>query len=506
MTDDDDAGAVIREIISAVPTGCSWLRPVTGPDGQITDFVVAAVSEREGDVYGRGAARVGRLLTELYPGIVGTALWRLYCRAALERESTDSAEYRHAEQRAGVVADSRFEVSVHPVLGGLLVMWHRTDEAQRRLRHMEELGNLGWSEYDLSSGRVGWSPGMYRLFHHDPALGPLSRTDQAARILPEDRGRAETAWQELDSGGVSDTTVRFRLGERVTRLRILSEVARDAAGNPVKIYAVVQDVTAREDSRTTIERLSDQLRTREMTALAEHRLAAQVQHLIQPVPREPFALAGLHAVVNYLPAESTVQVGGDWYHARTLPGGQVALAVGDVTGHGLDAANGMAHLRFSLIAWLSIGILDPGELLVHMNRLCLQLRITATAAVAVYDPQTRTLAWARAGHLPPLLARDGATSELDHPKGLLLGADAGSRYPVLTPRLKPDDLVLFYTDGLIERRASGMLGTVVRHLSAVSADPGPDPLVRLRDLLHQASPYDDTCMLAVRVTEGAGEG
>jgi len=270
----------------------------------------------------------------------------------------------------------------------------------------------------------------------------------------------------------------------------------------LKIYAVVQDITARENSRTAIDRLSDQLRTREMTALAEHRLAAQLQNLIQPVPYKPFPLAGLQAVVNYLPAESAVQVGGDWYHAQTLPDGHVVLAVGDVAGHGLDAANGMAHLRFSLVAWLSIGIRAPGTLLAYMNRLCLQLRITATAVIAVYDPAARTLCWARAGHMPPLLARAGATTELDRPTGLLLGADEDAAYPALTTSLRSEDLVLFYTDGLVERRATSpeaMLSQVTRTLSDISADPGPQPLIRLRRLLRYASPDDDTCTLAVQV-------
>ena len=66
-------------------------------------------------------------------------------------------------------------------------------------------------------------------------------------------------------------------------------------------------------------------------------------------------------MVSYLPAESAVRVGGDWYHAQTLPDGRVLLAVGDVAGHGLEAASGMAHLRFALIAWLSIGIHDPAH-------------------------------------------------------------------------------------------------------------------------------------------------
>jgi serine phosphatase RsbU (regulator of sigma subunit) len=226
--------------------------------------------------------------------------------------------------------------------------------------------------------------------------------------------------------------------------------------------------------------------------------------MIQPVPHEPFPLAGLQAVVSYLPAGRAVQVGGDWYHAQTLPDGQVALAVGDVAGHGLEAANGMAHLRFSLIAWLSIGIRDPGTLLGHMNRLCGQLGITGTAVVASYEPAARTLHWARAGHMPPLLARGGTAAELDRPAGLLLGADNAAAYPVVSPRLQPDDLVLFYTDGLVERRSSPagagwMLADVKRTLSEISAGPGEQALTRLRGLLHYASPDDDTCTLAIRI-------
>lgn len=500
--DGETVTAVVRALLSAVPAGCTWLLPLTGEDGRVADFVVAAVSGRGEDLYGRGADRVGGRVSELYPSMVGGPLWQLYLQVSADGEAAELADFQYAERRAGIVADSLFEVSVHPVLGGLLVWWQRIDEARRRLERTELLGSLGWSEYDLVTGRSAWSPGMFRIFERDPALGPMSRSEQAAALLADDRGVGETAWQTLDSGAASDVTVRFRTGETVKYLRILSDVARDADGSPLKIYAVVQDVTAREDTRTALDRLSDQLRTREMTALAEHRLAAQLQNMIQPVPREPFPLAGLQAVVSYLPAESTMQVGGDWYHAQTLPDGRVALAVGDVAGHGLEAANGMAHLRFSLVAWLSIGIRDPGTLLGHMNRLCLQLSITGTAAIGVYDPVARTLSWARAGHMPPLLARAGAISELDRPAGLLLGAAADAAYPVLASSLQDDDLILFYTDGLVERRTvdtAVMLDRVKRSLADVSADTGPQPLTRLRGLLHYASPDDDTCTLAVHV-------
>jgi serine phosphatase RsbU (regulator of sigma subunit) len=500
--DGDTVTAVVRALLSAVPSGCTWLLPLTGEDGRVDDFLVAAVSGRDEDLYGRGVGRIGERVSELYPSMVGGPLWQVYLRVLTDGVAAELSDFRYAEQRAGIVADSQFEISVHPVLGGLLVWWQRVDEARRRLERTELLGSLGWAEYDLVTGRSEWSPGMFRIFERDPALGAMSRSEQAAALLADDRGLSETAWQTLDSGAASDVTVRFRTGGTVKYLRILSDVARDADGSPLKIYAVVQDVTSREDTRTAIERLSDQLRTREMTALAEHRLAAQLQNLIQPVPREPFPLAGLQAVVSYLPAESAVQVGGDWYHAQTLPDGQVVLAVGDVAGHGLDAANGMAHLRFSLVAWLSIGLRDPGTLLGHMNRLCLQLSITGTAAIGVYDPGVRTLSWGRAGHMPPLLARAGAVSELERPKGLLLGAADDAAYPVLTSRLQDDDLVLFYTDGLVERRSAStdlMLDRVKQALAEVSTDPGPQPLTHLRGLLHFASPDDDTCTLALRV-------
>jgi len=497
-----DAVAVVREILAVIPAGCSWLLPVTDDAGVAGDFRVAAVSGGEADVYGRGTSRVGALLSELYPSMVGGPLWRLYQQVAATGEAGELPRFRYEEQQAGIVSEATFDVSVHPVCNGLLVWWHRLDEDRRRLERTELLGNLGWAEYELGTGRSTWSPGMYRIFERDPALGPMSRTEQAAALVPADAGLSELAWQTLDSGATSDVTVRFQPGATVKYLRILSDVARDAGGAPLKIYAMVQDVTARVDSRTEIERLGDQLRSREITALAEHRLAAQLQNLIQPVPRDPFPLPGLQAAVSYLPAEKAVQVGGDWYHAQALPDGHTLLAIGDVAGHGLEAASGMAHLRFALVAWLSIGICDPGVLLGNLNRLSRQLAITGTAVIAVYDRAARTLSWARGGHMAPLLTRAAHTEELPLPPGLLLGASDRARYPVVVVGLCPDDVVLFYTDGLVERRdpeQADLLERVKATLGEVSAEPGDLRLKRLRDMLPAAGPDDDTCTLAVRV-------
>ena len=499
----DDVAPVVQKILSVVPSGCSWLRPVIGAGGAVTDFRIAAASGDQHDLHRRGATRAGELISDLYPSIVGGPLWQLYLEVLRTGVAAEQTDFAYAETRAGVVARAQFDVRVHPMFDGLLVWWQRLDETRRRLAKTELLGSLGWAEYDLRSGLSEWSPGMYRIFERDPELGPMSRAEQSAAVVAEDHGVRETAWQTLDSGSASDVTVRFQAGATVKHLRILSDVGTDADGTPLKINAVVQDVTARLDSRSAIEQLSDQLRTRETTALAEHRLAGQLQHLIQPVPREPLDLPGLEVMVGYLPAESAVQVGGDWYHAETLPDGRVALAVGDVAGHGLGAANGMAHLRFALIAWLSIGIDDPGTLLGHLNRLCGRLRITGTAVLGVFDPGPATFTWARAGHAAPLLARAGHAGPLDRPEGLLLGADDDAAYPVRTPLLAPGDLLLLYTDGLVERRSPAtpsLLTEVTGRLAAASAAPNQLTLTRLAAELNRPSPDDDTCTLTVRIT------
>lgn len=221
------------------------------------------------------------------------------------------------------------------------------------------------------------------------------------------------------------------------------------------------------------------------------REAGPLPDLIQPVPSAPLALDGLEVTVSYLPAESTTKVGGDWYHAQTLPDGRVVLAIGDVAGHGQEAASGMARLRSALVAWLSAGLRDPAELLDHLNRRCLQLGITGTALIGFYAPRTRELLWARAGHPPPLLHRSGTVTELERPPGLLLGAEPETVFPITRISLEPGDLLLFFTDGLVERRGlpAGRLAEV-RDLLATAEVA----------LLHTPSPDDDTCTLAVRVT------
>jgi len=242
---------------------------------------------------------------------------------------------------------------------------------------------------------------------------------------------------------------------------------------------------------------------------AEHALAARLQQIILPLPDGPIELPGMKVALRYLPALQEDLVGGDWYHAGALRDGSVLLAVGDVAGHGTPAATTMAQLRHALRA-LAVTTNDPAELLGHLNRLTCELEqetpeLSATAIVARYEPATRRLTWAQAGHPAPLLCRDGRTAPMARPSGPMLGVVDDATYDRATLDLRVGDVLLLYTDGLIEHRGRGPEGGLDAVLTAldqsVAADPA-QPLGPLLNRLRRANPDDDTCILAARPITG----
>ncbi|HUA30972.1 MAG TPA: SpoIIE family protein phosphatase [Streptosporangiaceae bacterium] len=160
---------------------------------------------------------------------------------------------------------------------------------------------------------------------------------------------------------------------------------------------------------------------------------------------------------RYLPGSKMIEVGGDWYESITLPGGRVALVVGDVAGHGVRAAVTMGRLR-TAIRTLARLELPPAETLQQLDELMHELGQRephfATCVYAVFDAVSGKCEVASAGHLPPLLVSpDGKTEFLDVSPSPPLGIGAG---PVQTRtfKIRDDSLLVLYTDGLVERRAS----------------------------------------------------
>jgi serine phosphatase RsbU (regulator of sigma subunit) len=235
--------------------------------------------------------------------------------------------------------------------------------------------------------------------------------------------------------------------------------------------------------------------------LAEERhVALELQRAILPLHDEAFDLPGLRTMVRYLPASPAGRVGGDWYITAEMPGGHVLIAIGDVAGHGLAAAAGMARLRGAL-AGLAITGSPPERLVGWLNDLVRHVAPEHTASVIAgyFDPPSRTLTWAQAGHPPPVLVRDSWARPLDPPAGILLGAGTED-YAAATLALDPGDLLLLYSDGLIERRdrsvevGMAMLSAAVRGI----ADPEHAIDAALR-AFGSADLEDDTCLVALHV-------
>ena len=130
--------------------------------------------------------------------------------------------------------------------------------------------------------------------------------------------------------------------------------------------------------------------------------------------------AGIDVAVRYRPVGEGHLVGGDWYDTLLLPSQDVLLVVGDVAGHGIDAVTGMVAARNSLRG-LAITGSGPAELLGMLNGVMCDLTsgVVGTVVCGLYNPDTRVLRWARAGHLPPVLVRGGTARELPLPGGVL---------------------------------------------------------------------------------------
>jgi serine phosphatase RsbU (regulator of sigma subunit) len=233
---------------------------------------------------------------------------------------------------------------------------------------------------------------------------------------------------------------------------------------------------------------------------AERHVTLELQRAILPLHDEPFDLPGLRAVVRYLPASEDSRVGGDWYITAEMPGGHVLLAIGDVGGHGLAAAAAMARLRGAL-AGLAITGAPPDRLVGWLNDLVHHVGPEHTASVIAgyFDPPTQVLTWAQAGHPPPVLVRGGEAVALKQPAGVLLGAGHFG-YEAASLALRPGDLLLLYSDGLVERRDRSLDAGLAALTSAAQGITDPEQMVAaVLGTFGSADTEDDTCLVALRV-------
>jgi sigma-B regulation protein RsbU (phosphoserine phosphatase) len=241
----------------------------------------------------------------------------------------------------------------------------------------------------------------------------------------------------------------------------------------------------------------------------ELQIAREVQERL--LPRAAPSIPGLDVVGLCVPAR---EVGGDLFDYLALPGGQWAIAVGDVAGKGVSAALIMAGLQASVRGLSADGIADLPELMTRLNRLTYDSTPSnrfATFQLGVFDPSSRAMRLCSAGHNPALhVGRNGELRWL-RPRGVGLGLTRQTRYEQMEVALAPGDLMVFYTDGVTEAMNGSRELFGEGRLAAWARSAGDLPAMDLaRDLAAQVAAFagaepqhDDITIIVVIAGSGS---
>lgn len=228
--------------------------------------------------------------------------------------------------------------------------------------------------------------------------------------------------------------------------------------------------------------------------------ALHLQRALVAEPGRPHP--NLEIAGGYLPAGPRALVGGDWFETVRLHFGRSLLVVGDVMGHGLDAAVDMNAYRTALRE-VAATDLPPHRVLRHLDAVVAEddARRPATVLLVRVDPARSTATFASAGHLPPaVFGADGSAELVDLAVGPPLGTGVGGYEPTTRP-LRPGDTLLIFTDGLVERRGEDIDVSLGR-LAALRLTPHSGPEQVVDEVLHHLGAHDaedDVAVLAARI-------
>ncbi|MCX4879105.1 MULTISPECIES: PP2C family protein-serine/threonine phosphatase [unclassified Streptomyces] len=367
---------------------------------------------------------------------------------------------RHREQLLGrYIFDVFPENPNDPAAAGM----RETRESMLRVVATGERDTMAVLRYDIQDAE---RPGHWREHFWSPVNAPVLGPDgQVALVLH----RVEEVTELLRATGVQADSSRARVleAELYTRAREL------------------QDVNERLRKAHAHER----------------EVALALQTAMMPTPRH----TGQHpAAVRYRPAVGDLNVCGDWYDLVDLPVGRMAVAVGDVVGHGLAAACAMGQLRSALSAATRVAE-GPAQALevLDMYACSVDGAESTTVATTFIDWNSHTITYSCAGHPPPAMLRsDGTVVFLDQATDPPIDArpDHVERPQARVPFAEGDTLVL-YTDGLIERRSEdidaglGRLADCLARHGRTASEPLADAL--LADLLPATGNTDDTALVVV---------
>jgi serine/threonine-protein kinase RsbW len=287
---------------------------------------------------------------------------------------------------------------------------------------------------------------------------------------------------------VSVISVPLRAGGRALGAITLGSDAQHGPLTPA-------DVEVADQLALQVSQVVDKAQRYEFEARTSHTLQANL------LPPQPPSVPGLSVATRYLAASQGVEIGGDFYDVAAMPGGTVAVAVGDVVGHDITAAATMGQLR-AVYRALLVERPEPSAVIDRLQASWpfLGLQRMATALFATLDPVSGQLRIASAGHPPPVMVVDGTASLLPVVPTRMLGAPpAPSPAVEWAGVLPPGATVVLYTDGLVESRTADLDVGLAALLAAVSEPfASPDDLCdRLLGSMASGDRDDDVALLAL---------
>ncbi|MFF7731670.1 SpoIIE family protein phosphatase [Streptomyces sp. NPDC007984] len=371
------------------------------------------------------------------------------------------------------------------------------------------LSRVGSAEWNLLTDEASWSGELYQILGRDPAAPPLTLDELPSLVVDEDRPKltAMVTGCLIDARPIDGEFRIARRGGDVRTVHMMGEPVLDTDGSTASMWAVLRDVSELRRSQRVVSETRDSLHHRQEAARSEHRLAVELQEAVLPPWRGTLRLPHrgprtLDLASRHLPASAHSMIGGDWYDALELTDGATLLSVGELTGQGVGVTSNMTML-LGAVRGMAIAGAQPGPLMAWLNQL-LDATVQPALGSAVccrYRPETRTLAWAQAGHPAPLLFRDGTGHALNAPDGVLLGATSGAVYGQAEETLQVGDLLLLHTDGLVPGHTGSAAANLLLGLAPrLAGDRTAEDCVRtVVEEFGASKREDNACVLVAKV-------
>lgn len=359
-----------------------------------------------------------------------------------------------------------------------------------RLRLALMISNAGVYAWSPHAGTVEWTDEYAALYGFDRSEEPsFERWINA--VHPDDRDELLTMTEALLHGN-DEWNHEFRIihpakGERWIQSTVHADRRSDGT---IDVVGINIDITDRKHRETALAELHAEQR----------RLAERLQ--IGLLPSSLPAVEGYDISAQYSPGTDGLRIGGDWYEILPVADDDIAIVVGDVVGHNLEAAIAMAQLRHATLA-LSFSHSDPAAVLADLDRMA-EVNPALVATTLFYgrlDPRTGALRYVLAGHHPPLIITPDQTPRL-------VTSRPGTPIGVVSPRplaelvLDHEHILVAYTDGLLEHRSEPITAGQQRLIDCARAPDRAAPLADLTRRLIQEVPHperqDDIAVLAVR--------